>query len=753
MDFFIKREPKAEMARYRQQALKAAAIGDERLAGYWRLASDEARFVHDQGQATAILQPQGASYLQEIARLSYSNQEGNYYLDHQLKKSKSLHWAFSRNETREAGSAYRYWIAFAQAQDSKNFDQEIDQTSRASILYFSTLPEVAHYAGQAASLFQKAQHIKLHDPQGDVFSHTLLIHRWRRAACKAAYLASIHLDRSRATFKKDPRLEHAWNALIEFIKEDLCLLIKAAEATHIGAEDEAIQYCLAACAVAHGVDAILETLTSPKDSLDEYIEHDTSLVREHQKVIKFRLATREALARDSRLAGFWSKAACSLENSLDASFYSLESHNKKPEYPLLSFYWEESAKTSKNVSVLFARCARLYNTYPFLPFLLLEKYARYLQKKTQKKIPIIFFEKVSFQIMESLLPTYGWRKKWEEGTPIHYDALSKSAMVTCWVYQTWSFLQKAGLDCTLSTELPSFLSTGIFITMSKLLTPSLRRSPKSYGLFLIDILADGTPHRAADLHLVENRKYARFLPYSIFVPHWPQPFLKKRDPSRGNRFENICFFGEIQNLAPELRSQEWSERLYKELGLRFLIREPRDWSDYSDIDCVVGIRSFSRASYLNKPATKLYNSWLAGVPFIGGSDSAFAADGDPGENYLVAKSLKELLTHLKELKENSCLRSQLAENGVQSAQAYTKEATLEFWKKLFEETIPLRAFFCQQRSPWQRMFIYLMQRVVCKLHHWYFHFFSLNEPAKQNEGNAYATHAQGILQSQIARSP
>ncbi len=114
---------------------------------------------------------------------------------------------------------------------------------------------------------------------------------------------------------------------------------------------------------------------------------------------------------------------------------------------------------------------------------------------------------------------------------------------------------------------------------------------------------------------------------------------------------------------------------------------------------------------------------MAGVPFIGGSDSAYAADGAPGKNYLVATSVEELLEHLKQLQENAALRTMLVQNGLQAGQVFTQEATLRYWKKLVEETIPVRAFQWHQHSMLKRSWLFFIQRLVCKLHHFYFDFF------------------------------
>jgi hypothetical protein len=726
MDFSIQREARDEIALYREQALRASAFGNERLAAYWRLASDEAAFVDQQRTATALLKPQRTHSIDAIAFLTYWNQEGNYYLDHKLQKSEISYWAFHRNENREAGSAYRYWLAFAQAQASKDFDQEIQEVSQAAIHYESTLPDASRYAIRAVSLFKKAQALNNHD----AFLNIVLTHRWVKAAYAAAHLANIHIHTASISPEKIAPYKHLWNELLELNQNALALRIEAAMATQIGNEDQAIEYSLAALAALNAVDDLWKKLTCKAEKLEFEDNQLPPQVKVYKKIIFYRTSASEALTIDKRLAEYWRKAAFSLENSIDATFYSLEAQEKKPEHPLLSWYWKVSANASKRASILFATCASIHAKVPSLSTFFLRYYTNYFQKKMKKQIPIKFLDKISFHIMEYFLSADDWGEKWKEGDPMAFNQTIKSPTITCWIYQTWSLLKKIGVNSTLSTEFSFEKNTGICITMSKLLNPLLRRKSINPHLFLVDILADKTPHPSVDLHLVENRNYTRYLPNSIYVPHWPQPFLKPRDPTRGTRFENVCFFGEIQNLAPELRSQKWHRRLYEELGLHFQIRGYHEWNNYTDVDCVIAIRSFSRSLHMNKPATKLYNAWLAGVPFIGGSDSAYAADGNPGIDYLVATSLKEVFKQLKQLQENPSLRAMLVQNGHQSGQAFTQEATLKYWKKLIEETIPVRAYQWQQRSKLERAGIFLIQRIICWIHDFYF--------KKKNSSSHYA---------------
>ena len=56
----------------------------------------------------------------------------------------------------------------------------------------------------------------------------------------------------------------------------------------------------------------------------------------------------------------------------------------------------------------------------------------------------------------------------------------------------------------------------------------------------LSVSADGPLHVGADVHIVQNKAQCRLLPEAIFVPHWPQPGLVRRDPSRGVIFENVA---------------------------------------------------------------------------------------------------------------------------------------------------------------------------------------------------------------------
>ena len=318
---------------------------------------------------------------------------------------------------------------------------------------------------------------------------------------------------------------------------------------------------------------------------------------------------------------------------------------------------------------------------------------------------------LNFSMPNGTLPSPEWIQAWDEESLTSLEEEGKCVTTHSWIYQTWSLLQKSGIPCNLLEALP-VSDIAIFLSMS---LSSKSKSSINPNLFLVDIVAHSHPHRAAHFHLVHNKAHARWLPRSLFIPHWPQPYLIPRDPNRGDRFENVCFLGDPGQIAPEFTSPLWNERLKKELQLHFQSRHADQWHNYSDVDAVIAIREISSARYFHKPATKLYNAWLAGVPFIGGLDSAYAADGRPGVDYLVASSVEEAFQHLRRLKEDKLFRHQLVLRVTESGKAFTREATLLQWQTFLLETLPNLVEQWQKKSVLQRHLFMLTQRLFCFL--------------------------------------
>lgn len=311
---------------------------------------------------------------------------------------------------------------------------------------------------------------------------------------------------------------------------------------------------------------------------------------------------------------------------------------------------------------------------------------------------------VFFYLPEKYLPDTARQEAWKSDTITTLEEGGKIACAQCWIYQTWLALEKSGCRVRLVHTLPD---EGVLVTLSGCVGENFRPGPR---LFFADIVADFVPHPAAHLHILQNAIHAQRLPHSVFMPLWPHPNLLPRDPARGPRFENLGFFGDASNLAPELRDPAWRKTLHDHTGLTLQTVSADHWHDYRETDCVLAIRGFLRSSYLHKPATKLYNAWLAGVPFIGGLDSAYRGDAQPGREYLAAASLPELDAHLKRLRTDPAFRTELVKAGTRKSKQFDRPAILERWRVLVENTLPETASRWMKKSAVERQVFSLAQR-------------------------------------------
>jgi hypothetical protein len=181
-----------------------------------------------------------------------------------------------------------------------------------------------------------------------------------------------------------------------------------------------------------------------------------------------------------------------------------------------------------------------------------------------------------------------------------------------WTVKTYGYLSKMGFPCRLTDRLPD---EGIIVTHREFFTDTM--IPKRGQLFVC-VVADFQRHPFAQLHIVQNARDPLLTGASpawpaAFMSHWPETGLIPRDPARGDTFVNVSYYGLPDRLAPQLRSEQFAQRL-REHGFNFRIVSRDRWNDYSDTDAVLAVRSFAPVSWHKFPPTKLYNCWLAGVP-------------------------------------------------------------------------------------------------------------------------------------------
>ncbi len=321
---------------------------------------------------------------------------------------------------------------------------------------------------------------------------------------------------------------------------------------------------------------------------------------------------------------------------------------------------------------------------------------------------------VSFFMPEKYLPDPARREAWKSGAPIQLEQAGKGASVQSWIFQTWLHVQRAGLPAKLVHEMPD---QGIVIALTGNLAPAFR--PKD-SVFLVGVVADGLPHAGACLQILQNAAHAKRLAGTVYMPHWTQPNLLGRDSLRGDRFEEIRFFGDEPNLCEELREMSFRSTLESKTGIRLLTTPATAWHDFRSTDCAFAIRSFDRKRHDHKPPTKMLNAWLAGVPFLGGSESAYSSEGRDGFNYLSCSSKSEFLENLKRLKADPDFRRKLVHAGTNDSLRHTQEAQTQRWISLIVDEIPARWKSRQKKSAvnrrlenlWRRMRLMIDRRLM-----------------------------------------
>jgi hypothetical protein len=295
-------------------------------------------------------------------------------------------------------------------------------------------------------------------------------------------------------------------------------------------------------------------------------------------------------------------------------------------------------------------------------------------------------------------PEEYWR--WQNSAPNKYQWGMYN-----WTLQTYLYLKADGFPCELIGEMPD---SGIVIAHKDFLSAHLKPSPK---VLLICIQGDKTRHAYAQLHVVQNlqdevRKSRPSLWDSCYMPHWIQSALIPRDPSRGDRFENIAYLGDPVNLAPELTDPSFQQQL-EAMGLRWSIVGRDRWHDYHDIDAVIAIRSFTpRSDYRVKPALKLCNAWHAGVPAILGQEPAFQAERKGELDYFEVTSVEATLSAIQQLRDDLDLRHAIIANGrIRARETHASQLTARWRQFIANTAVTAYDRWCASPSWQQQLFL------------------------------------------------
>lgn len=243
-----------------------------------------------------------------------------------------------------------------------------------------------------------------------------------------------------------------------------------------------------------------------------------------------------------------------------------------------------------------------------------------------------------------------------------------------WALQTYHVLKRTGMPLTLSHSLDPKAVNLVHGNLLKTL-------PKRSDCYYVSLQADYPHFPLAQYHIVQN--YAQVFKNHSFAPCWPQIGQQTRDSSRMG-VTRVAYQGALK--FTDLDQDRINADLLAE-GITFDLLDAENWQNLADVDVLVGIRSFGMQEYKRKPPSKLINAWHAGIPFIGGWDSAYSQIGNPGEDYLRVASYEEMIRQIIELKNNPVLYQWMVRTGRKRAAEYTFESIAQLWKNPMEGEI------------------------------------------------------------------
>lgn len=270
-----------------------------------------------------------------------------------------------------------------------------------------------------------------------------------------------------------------------------------------------------------------------------------------------------------------------------------------------------------------------------------------------------------------------------------------------WIALSFARLRDAGLPVRLDNRLPVD-GTVVFYAGHK--RAVWRQHHRGNGALLVAVRSDRRPVGFADAEIVQNAASADGK-RSFHLPHWPQPGLLPRDPARGATLRSLLFPGTPQNLHPDFASPRW-HRFLAERGITFRQQDgarPAAWPDYRDVDALLAIRPSGARLVRNKPAWKLFNAWLAGVPAILGPESGYRELREDPLDFLEADGLDGAMAAVDKLCDPAVYAAMVAQ-GQRRGAAFTTAATVERWRALLEDGL-LQASGGHPRRPlprWRR---------------------------------------------------
>ncbi|MFA9439057.1 glycosyltransferase [Uliginosibacterium sp. sgz301328] len=254
--------------------------------------------------------------------------------------------------------------------------------------------------------------------------------------------------------------------------------------------------------------------------------------------------------------------------------------------------------------------------------------------------------------------------------------------VDVWVVQTYLYvaaaLRERGLVVTAGPQVPRDAIIVAHRDDLNRFFGGLHRS------FIVGVRADRSPVTVADIEILQNDLEVSAA-YQRYIPLWPQPGLLRRDAARAARVQRLAYFGRVDSLPPWMRSDAFLGELAK-LEIEFDIRGVA-WNDYRDIDVVLAHRIEAPSMLAQKPATKLYNAWLAGVPALLAPEPAYQKLRQSPFDYLEVQGPEDVIAALTRIKNEPGLYAAMRAQCDARAPEFSIERIAQMWLTVLGEAV------------------------------------------------------------------
>jgi hypothetical protein len=277
-----------------------------------------------------------------------------------------------------------------------------------------------------------------------------------------------------------------------------------------------------------------------------------------------------------------------------------------------------------------------------------------------------------------------------------------------WVLQTYLRLRQAGCAAELSDRLPR---RGIAVFSASHRARIARGPVQRTGAFLLATRQDRRETLFADAEVVQNPAQAN-ASNLLHVPHWPQPGLLPRDGARGDALRRIEYKGFSGNLHADFRDPAWP-RFLAGHGIEWVCDGKvyaqgatdglqLQWNDFRETDLVLAVRPASTDLHLRKPATKLCNAWLAGVPAMLGPESAYRSLRRDELDFVEVSTRAEAEAAVLRMLRQPGLYAAMRQRAQRRAAECGIERVTERWLQVLQVDVPAlaRQAEVRQRHRW-----------------------------------------------------